>query len=197
MDAASMDAASRERKRPELAHGAILGVPGIAGGSANGTRCWQSPKFSETFPQRPHAAGRAWGACNQSLSHPRKTPAARTFPADGAGPGELVQVTRDQVSAWDPDAIVTNNPEFLQTCQTPGWANFGAVAQGRVYLAPSLPFGWIDEPPSVNRLLGLLWLGQKLYPAVYTDDLNAEARSFYRRFYRIELDDEQLHALLP
>ena len=60
---------------------------------------------------------------------------------------------------------------------------------------PALPFGWIDEPPSVNRLLGLLWAGHALYPAVYPDDLRAEARDFYRRFYRIELDDEQFQAL--
>jgi iron complex transport system substrate-binding protein len=26
-------------------------------------------------------------------------------------------------------------------------------------VAPNLPFGWLDEPPSINRLLGLAWLG--------------------------------------
>jgi hypothetical protein len=34
-----------------------------------------------------------------------------------------------------------------------------AGAAGRVYLAPAFPFGWIDEPPSVNRLLGLSLVG--------------------------------------
>jgi molybdenum ABC transporter molybdate-binding protein len=43
------------------------------------------------------------------------------------------------------------------------------------------------QPPSVNRLLGSLWAGHTLYPAVYPEDLRAEARDFYRRFYRIEL----------
>jgi iron complex transport system substrate-binding protein len=52
-----------------------------------------------------------------------------------------------------------------------------------------------SQPPSVNRLLGLLWAGHTLYPAVYPEDLRAEARDFYRRFYRIELDDEQFEAL--
>jgi hypothetical protein len=33
------------------------------------------------------------------------------------------------------------------------------------------------------------------YPAVYPEDLRAEARDFYRRFYRIELDDGQFEAL--
>jgi iron complex transport system substrate-binding protein len=115
--------------------------------------------------------------------------------ADGAGTGELSHVTRDQVYAWNPDIVVTNNPEFWKARQGLDWASLPAVAQGRVYLAPALPFGWIDEPPSVNRLLGLLWAGHTLYPAVYPEDLRAEARDFYRRFYRIELDDEQFEAL--
>jgi iron complex transport system substrate-binding protein len=115
--------------------------------------------------------------------------------ADGAQPGELSHVTRDQVYAWNPDIIVTNNPGYWKARKEPDWAALPAVAQGRVYLAPALPFGWIDEPPSVNRLLGLLWVGHTLYPAVYPEDLRAEARDFYRRFYRIELDDEQFEAL--
>jgi iron complex transport system substrate-binding protein len=115
--------------------------------------------------------------------------------ADGAQPGELLHVTRDQVYAWNPDIVVTNNPGFWKVRNGPDWAGLPAVAQGRVYLAPAVPFGWIDEPPSVNRLLGLLWAGHTLYPAVYPEDLRAEARDFYRRFYRIELDDEQFEAL--
>jgi iron complex transport system substrate-binding protein len=115
--------------------------------------------------------------------------------ADGAQPGELSHVTREQVYAWNPAIVVTNNPAFWKARNAPDWAGLPAVAQGRVYLAPALPFGWIDEPPSVNRLLGLLWAGHTLYPAVYPEDLRAEARDFYRRFYRIELDDEQFEAL--
>ena len=51
------------------------------------------------------------------------------------------------------------------------------------------------QPPSVNRLLGSLWAGHTLYPAVYPEDLRAEARDFYRRFYGIELDDGQFEPL--
>jgi iron complex transport system substrate-binding protein len=115
--------------------------------------------------------------------------------ADGAGTGELSHVTRDQVYAWNPDAVVTSNPEFWKGRVGPEWAGLPAIAQGRVYLAPSLPFGWIDEPPSINRLLGLLWAGHVLYPAVYPDDLSPETRNFYQRFYRVELDDQQFKAL--
>jgi iron complex transport system substrate-binding protein len=34
-----------------------------------------------------------------------------------------------------------------------------AVREGHAVVAPSLPFGWLEEPPSINRLLGLAWLG--------------------------------------
>jgi iron complex transport system substrate-binding protein len=115
--------------------------------------------------------------------------------ADGAQPGELSHVTRDQVYAWNPDIVLTNNPGFWKARREPDWAGLPAVGLGRVYLAPALPFGWIDEPPSVNRLLGLLWAGHTLYPAIYPEDLRAEAQNFYRGFYRIELDDEQFEAL--
>jgi iron complex transport system substrate-binding protein len=115
--------------------------------------------------------------------------------ADGAQTGELSHVTRDQVYAWNPDIVVTNNPAFWKARKEPDWADLPAIARDRVYLAPALPFGWIDEPPSVNRLLGLLWAGHTLYPAVYPEDLRAEAQDFYRRFYRIKLDDEQFEAL--
>jgi iron complex transport system substrate-binding protein len=115
--------------------------------------------------------------------------------ADGAGTGELIHVTLDQVHAWNPDTIVTNNPEFRKAREKPEWAELRAVAQQRLYLAPALPFGWIDEPPSVNRLLGLIWAGHTLFPAIYADDLRTEARGFYQRFYRVELDDEQFETL--
>jgi iron complex transport system substrate-binding protein len=116
--------------------------------------------------------------------------------ADSAGSGELVTVTRQQVFGWNPDAIVTNNPGFVQTANATEWVSLNAIAKSRVYLAPSLPFGWIDEPPSVNRLLGLLWAGHVLYPAGFPEDLRAATRDFYHRFYRVELRDDQLDALL-
>jgi len=122
---------------------------------------------------------------------------ANVADAAAGGSGELTPVSREQIYAWNPDAVMTNNPGFWKVREGPEWNALAAVASGRVYLAPSLPFGWLDEPPSVNRLLGLLWVGHTLYPAVSTDDLRAEARDFYRQFYRVELDGEQLHMLVP
>ena len=71
-----------------------------------------------------------------------------------------------------------------------------AVTNKRVYLAPADPFGWIDDPAGVNRIIGLPWLSALCYPDVYQEDLRASVREFYDQFYRIKLTDRQLEALV-
>jgi ABC-type Fe3+-hydroxamate transport system substrate-binding protein len=77
---------------------------------------------------------------------------------EGQGPSR--QVTMANIRALDPEVIVFTDP----TMHTPlgestAWGSLRAVRQGHAFVAPNLPFGWIDEPPSINRLLGLAWLG--------------------------------------
>ena len=52
-----------------------------------------------------------------------------------------------------------------------------AVRARRVHLSPKIPFGWVDFPPSVNRLVGLWWLAKFVYPEKFPEDLKrADAR---------------------
>ena len=78
----------------------------------------------------------------------------------------------------------------------PGWDQVKAVTLGKVFLAPNLPWGWIDAPPSLNRLIGLRWLLATFYPAEAGVDLRAATRAFYDLFYGVKLDDAQLARLL-
>ena len=117
---------------------------------------------------------------------------------ESADEGGLATVGLEQVLAWDPDVIVTVNAAFAAGVgRDPAWRGLRAVRERRVVLAPLWPFPWIDSPPSVNRLIGLKWLGSVLYPAEFRDDLRAEARAFYDLFYHRVPDDKQLDALLP
>ena len=70
------------------------------------------------------------------------------------------------------------------------------MAKGRVYLAPALPWGWIDEPPSVNRLLGPIWAAHALSGTGTAQDLQAEAVRFYRQFYRTDITQKQFEELM-
>lgn len=111
--------------------------------------------------------------------------------------GGLVTVSPEQVLAWKPQVIVTLDAGFRSRVATlPAWAPVPAVAEKQVYLAPSLPFGFIDAPPSLNRLAGLIWLTHTLYPREAGGSLPDEVRSLYKLFYQTELDDAQLKTLL-
>ncbi len=117
--------------------------------------------------------------------------------AAGGTKGGMANVSIEQVLAWNPDAIFTIEPAFADNVyKEAGWAALDAVKKKRVHLSPRLPFGWIDFPPSVNRLIGLWWLGKTLYPARFPEDMSRVTRDFYQRFYHIALSDEQLARVL-
>jgi iron complex transport system substrate-binding protein len=88
--------------------------------------------------------------------------------------GGLAIVSIEQVLLWNPDVIVTIDRDFAAAVRhDPVWAAVAAVRTGRVHLSPKLPFGWVDFPPSVNRLIGLWWLAKILYPEQFPEDLRA------------------------
>ena len=116
--------------------------------------------------------------------------------AEGLG-GGLASVSPEQVLAWDPEIIIAIDPAFVASVRTdPVWKSVRAVREGRVYLVPPAPFPWVDFPPSVNRLIGLKWLGRILYPTQFPEDLRQETRAFYTLFYHQAPGEAQLDALL-
>jgi iron complex transport system substrate-binding protein len=111
--------------------------------------------------------------------------------------GGLANVSIEQVLLWDPEVIITIDREFAAAVrQDPTWAPVAAVRAGRVHLSPKLPFGWVDFPPSVNRLIGLWWLAKILYPDAFPEDLRALTRDFYGMFYHVTPNDEQIDRVL-
>ena len=115
----------------------------------------------------------------------------------GGRRGGLATVSIEQVLLWDPDVIVTIDQDFAATVRNdPAWSAVKAVRDGRVHLSPKMPFGWVDFPPSVNRLIGLWWLGKILYPERFPEDLLPLTRDFYRRFYHVTPTDAQIEQVL-
>jgi iron complex transport system substrate-binding protein len=115
----------------------------------------------------------------------------------GERQGGLAVVSIEQVLVWNPDIIVTIDADFAAGARNdPQWAAVAAVRAGRVYLSPTLPFGWVDFPPSVNRLIGLWWLAKILYPAQFPEDMHALTRDFYTRFYHVTPSDADIARVL-
>ncbi|MDZ7840127.1 MAG: hypothetical protein U5R46_04775 [Gammaproteobacteria bacterium] len=97
----------------------------------------------------------------------------------------------------NPDTIITWDRNFYDAVWSDAfWESITAVREGRVYLSPTAPFGWIDRPPCINRIIGLKWLASEFYPDRIRIDLRQTTREFYELFYHLELSDDRLDALI-
>jgi len=121
----------------------------------------------------------------------------RNVADSGDGRRGLVQASIEQVIVADPDTIVTWDRNFYRAVRSdPLWAGIAAVKRGRVYLSPTAPFGWIDRPPSLNRMMGLKWLAGLFYPDRFPADLRAATEDFYRLYYHVDLSGPDLDRLI-
>ena len=121
---------------------------------------------------------------------------AENVAARSLGAGGLAQVSAEQVLAFDPDWVIAGDPRFFAAAPAdPVWSALRAVRAGRIVLAPGVPHGWIDAPPSVNRLLGLVWL-PVLFGAQPADALEARVADLYGLLFGRRPDPAQLAPLL-
>ena len=76
------------------------------------------------------------------------------------------------------------------------WGGVESSQNKQVYEIPRAPYHCIDRPPSVTRINGFKWLGNLLYPDIYTYDIISEDRDFYKQFYHYDLTVEEAEELL-
>lgn len=113
------------------------------------------------------------------------------------GRNGLARASIEQVIVANPDTILTWEPQFYEAVlKDPLWSGIDAVKKKRVFLAPTAPFGWIDRPPSLNRVMGLKWLPMLFYPGKFNRDLNDVTREFYELFYHVSPSEEELDRLI-
>jgi hypothetical protein len=65
-----------------------------------------------------------------------------------------------------------------------------------VHGPPALPFSWGPRPPSVNRLLGMIWMSYVLRSRPFDDEFYADLGTFFETFYHVEPTAGQLRALV-
>ena len=117
--------------------------------------------------------------------------------AAAAGKGGLTRVSPQQIIDWNPQFILAYAPKFAQAVRVDRlWNQIAAVKDGNVYVTPTLPFGWFESPPGVNRLIGISWLEALFYPKAFQVDLKGDVQAFFKLFYQVELTDAQLDGLL-
>ena len=117
--------------------------------------------------------------------------------ADVPGQYGLARASSEALIVANPDTIITWDRTFFgHVWEDPLWQGISALRTGRVYLSPTAPFGWIDRPPSINRLMGLKWLAGLFYPERWTGHLREDTAAFYRLWYHVELGEAELDRLL-
>lgn len=107
------------------------------------------------------------------------------------------EVDLEQILLWNPDVIIfAPDSCYAEIAGAAQWQSVGAVARGDFYKTPTGPYGWLSSPPGVQRYLGMLWLGQLLYPEYTEYDLQEEVTAYYKLFYDCDLTDEMYQALM-
>lgn len=107
------------------------------------------------------------------------------------------EVDMEQLLAWNPDVILFAPGSIYGTVgEDAAWQQMTAIQNGRYYEVPMGPYNWMGFPPSVQRYLGMLWMGKLLYPEQAGYDLKAEVKEYFMLFYHTELTDAQYDALV-
>ncbi len=120
------------------------------------------------------------------------------------GDGSRVQISAEQLLAWNPDVIaVVGEPKASLSghsaadaiLNNPDFASLKAVQEGKVYGIPNAPFNWVDRPAGPNRIIGIRWLSGLLYPEYLNFDADDAVKEFFSLFYHVDLTEEQLQQL--
>lgn len=113
-----------------------------------------------------------------------------------------MEVSFEQLLKWDPEIIILSTDgdqsgELFNTIMGGGvWESLTAVKNNQVYEIPNAPYDWINRPPSVNRIIGIRWLANLLYPEICEVDIKEEVEEFFSLFYQYDLSTDEIDSIL-
>lgn len=108
----------------------------------------------------------------------------------------LAQVSMEHLLSWQPDIILVQDAVTAQHLrEDPLWQGVKAVAGKRILFLSGLPFGWLDAPPGINRLLGLRRLHAWLDPDVAAR-FKSDMQRYAELFWHTTLSDSQYQTLV-
>lgn len=117
--------------------------------------------------------------------------------AEPSSKGSGNQVDLEQLLLWNPEVILfAPGSAYAAVKDDPAWSELSAIQSGRYYEVPFGPYNWMGSPPSVNCYLGMLWLGELLYPEQAEYNLYDEVARYYKLFYHSDLTHAQYEVLV-
>ena len=106
-------------------------------------------------------------------------------------------INLEQLYRFDPDVILFAAGSIYQTAaDDEAWQPLRAIEEGDFYEIPSMPYNWLSNPPSLNMLLGIWWLGNLLYPQYYDYDMVEKTQEIFQLFWDYDLSGEEARQML-
>lgn len=116
---------------------------------------------------------------------------------DVSGKGNGNEVSLEQIALWDPELIIFQKGSIYDTVgDDAAWAGIAAIADDNYYQVPNNPWCWMNNPPTVNQLMGMQWLPRLLYPDAFDDSIEDVTKAYYSTMYDYDLTDAELSDIL-
>ncbi len=97
-----------------------------------------------------------------------------------------IRINFENLLLINPDIIITANKIFYKNFFKQNKYKFlKARKNKRIFLIPTKPINYLDSPPSFFKILGVFWLGQKVYPKYFNYDYKKIKKDFDSLFLKI------------
>lgn len=109
------------------------------------------------------------------------------------GSGQGQEVSLEQIALWNPDLIIFAPDSIYDTvADDPAWDGIAAIDNGNFYETPASPYNWLNNPPTVNQVMGMQWLPRLLYPDKFNISIADVTKSYYKMFYGYDMSDQEV-----
>lgn len=116
---------------------------------------------------------------------------------DASGKGDGNEISLEQMAIWNPDLLVFQKDSVYNSVGSDSaWKTIAGIANDNYYLCPSDPWCWLNNPPTVNQMMGMQWLPRLLYPDKFNDTIKDVTKSYYKTLYNYDLSDAELNDLI-
>lgn len=111
--------------------------------------------------------------------------------------GRVGTVSFEQLLLWQPDYVLAESYQIYNSImESQLWQELDAVKNNQVYIIPYNPYSFLNSPPSVNRMVGIWWLGNLLYPEYYPVEAEDKVQEFYDLFYHMDMQKSECRDII-
>lgn len=109
-----------------------------------------------------------------------------------SGSGAGVEISMEQLAIWNPEMILFQEGSIYDSVASdPAFAELDAIKNSNYYEVPGAPWCWLNNPPTVNQVLGMQWLPRLLYPDRYDNDMYETTANYFKTFYGYDLSESE------